>query len=360
MTFGRRRNTAGVADPAPAGRSQATRVLVTLAAATLVLVGLHLVGQIVSTLAMAMIFTVCAYPLRAWLRRRRVPNAVSTVLVVLIVWAVLVGLAVVALYALAQFSHLVMTYGGAIKDAQAQFTEWLIAIGVDDSQIAAFLGGLNPATIASFIFGLLGGILDFGTALVFLFTLVLLLAVDISSLRVLAASIQASRPNLLLALQRFSSSVRRYLSMTTLFGAIIAFLDGVALVALGVPSPLLWVALAFITNFVPNVGFIVGLVPPVLIALLSEGWQTALLLLAIYIVVTIAVQSFVQPLLVSRSVGLGQTVSFLSLILWAIVLGPIGAILATPMTLFARAVLVDSDPEARWVRPLLGDFSDLA
>ena len=112
--------------------------------------------------------------------------------------------------------------------------------------------------------------------------------------------------------------------------------------------------LAFITNFIPNIGFIIGLVPPALLALLTGGWQLALAVVVVYCVLNMVIQSLVQPRFVGDSVGLSATVTFLALLFWAWVLGPLGALLAIPMTLLVKAVLVDPDSRAQWVEALLG------
>jgi len=70
------------------------------------------------------------------------------------------------------------------------------------------------------------------------------------------------------------------------------------------------------------------------------------------------VQSVVQPKVVGNAVALSQTLTFFSVLLWAVVLGAIGAILAIPLTLLARAVLVDSDPRARIWRGVIGDLRE--
>ena len=61
-----------------------------------------------------------------------------------------------------------------------------------------------------------------------------------------------------------------------------------------------------------------------------------------------------QPRFVGDSVGLSATATFVALLFWAWVLGPLGALLAIPVTLLLKAVLVDSDPRAGWVEALLG------
>ncbi len=338
--------------------SLAIRTLITLAAAIVTLVGIHLVSQVFGALALAMIFTLCAYPLRFRLEEKGVNPGIAAFIVVVVVWISLIGLAIVAVYAIGRFSEIVTDYAPEFTQAARQFGEWLGSLGIGSDQVAGLLEGISPASIASFAAGLLGSVINFATGLVFVFTFVLLLAIDVTSLRTLASSLQQNRPNFLGALQKFARTSRQYLSITAGFGALTAIADGVVLVLLGIEAPFLWVVLAFITNFIPNVGFVIGLLPPAILALLANGWQSAVLVIVFYSLLNIAVQSFIQPLIVGHSVGLNQTLSFLSLILWTIVLGPIGALLAIPLTLFTRAVLVEADPNSKWVRPLLGDLPD--
>jgi AI-2 transport protein TqsA len=160
------------------------------------------------------------------------------------------------------------------------------------------------------------------------------------------------------SLGKFAKGTRRYLVVSTVFGAIVALLDVGVLYLLNVPAPWLWGLLAFITNYIPNIGFVIGLIPPALLALLSGGWQTMLLVIVAYTVINAVIQSGLQPKIVGGSVGLSGTLSFLSLIFWAFVLGAWGALLAIPLTLFARALLVDVDDRSRWVLPLLSGQHD--
>jgi len=122
---------------------------------------------------------------------------------------------------------------------------------------------------------------------------------------------------------------------------------------LGIPAALTWGLLSFVTNFVPNIGFLVGLVPPALLALLDGGVSKMLIVIAAYVLINFVVQSLIQPKVVGDALGLTATISFLSLIFWAFVLGPLGAILALPMTLLVKAIFVDADPANAWIQPLL-------
>ena len=73
------------------------------------------------------------------------------------------------------------------------------------------------------------------------------------------------------ALTAFSTGTRTYFVVSTIFGFIVAVLDTIALGFLGIPVPLLWGLLAFITNYIPNIGFVIGLLPPAILGLLEGG-----------------------------------------------------------------------------------------
>ena len=107
--------------------------------------------------------------------------------------------------------------------------------------------------------------------------------------------------------------------------------------------------LAFITNYIPNVGFFIGLLPPVLIALVDEGPGTAVGVVVVYGLINLVVQTIIQPRVTGDAVGLSPSVALLSLLFWSVILGPLGALLATPATLFVTSLLVDHNPESRWL-----------
>jgi predicted PurR-regulated permease PerM len=168
------------------------------------------------------------------------------------------------------------------------------------------------------------------------------------------------RPDLVSALGRFVWGTQQYLIVSTIFGAIVAVLDTIALYLIGVPLAALWGLLAFITNYIPNVGFVIGLVPPALLALLGGGVGDMVTVIAVYCLFNLVLQSIIQPRFVGESVGLATTLTFVSLIFWGWVLGPLGAILAVPMTLLAKALLVDIDPAAGWAIPFIGSGPPVA
>ena len=141
--------------------------------------------------------------------------------------------------------------------------------------------------------------------------------------------------------------------MTTVFGFIVAVLDTIALAILGIPLAITWGLLSFITNYIPNIGFILGVIPPALLGLLTGGPKLMVIVIVVYCVLNVVIQSVIQPRFIGDAVGLSVTVTFVVLFFWAWLLGPLGAILAIPLTLLAKALLVDIDPQAKWADALL-------
>jgi predicted PurR-regulated permease PerM len=105
------------------------------------------------------------------------------------------------------------------------------------------------------------------------------------------------------------------------------------------------------------VGFVIGLIPPALLALVDQGWVAAVWVIVAFSVLNFVIQSIIQPKFTGESVGVTPFISFLSLLFWYWVLGALGALLALPATLLLKAFLVDADPKARWVNNLIA--SDL-
>ena len=114
-----------------------------------------------------------------------------------------------------------------------------------------------------------------------------------------------------------------------------------------VPGAFVWAVLAFVTNFIPNIGFIIGVIPPALIALLDGGPGLMVAVIVVYSVINFVIQSVIQPRVVGDAVGLSPTLTFLSLVFWTWVIGPLGALLAVPLSLLTRALLVEADPRGR-------------
>src|SRR6185436_20169052 len=155
-------------------------------------------------------------------------------------------------------------------------------------------------------------------------------------------------PTPVAVLDNFARGTRHYMGVSAAFGLVVAVLDGVALQMMGVPGAFIWAVLAFVTNFIPNIGFVIGVIPPAIIGLLEGGPTLMIGVIVVYSVINVVIQSVIQPRYVGDAVGLSPTITLLSLIFWAWALGAIGALLAVPFSLFMRAILNDAAPTVHW------------
>jgi predicted PurR-regulated permease PerM len=331
-------------------------MLVGSASAFLVLAGLYFTAWLVGPVFLALIIVIAISPVQSWLRRRGWPAWLTTLVLVVLVVGLLLLFALVIVVSIARLAALLPQYADRADGLLQSLAGSLGQFGVEPAQLQQAVSSIDPAKLVALIGAFLAGLSGAVSALVFLLCLLLFLSVESGGMDERLAAVAGDRPNLERALRSFARGTRTYLVVTTVFGLIVGVLDGVALAVIGVPLPVLWGVLSFMTNYIPNVGFIIGLVPPALLALLSGGVPEMLLVIGVYCVLNLVIQSLIQPRFVGDSVGLAMTTTFLALIFWAWLLGPLGALLAIPLTLLVKALLVDVDPTARWAIALGGSL----
>jgi AI-2 transport protein TqsA len=350
-----------VPDPAVDGRRpryglpRGIIVLLGMAAVVVILAGIRSVAWLIGPAFLALIIVIAVAPVLGWMRRHNWPGWLSTLVLVLLVYAVLLVMVAVIIVSIARLATEMPQYADKAQGYVTEATNLLAQYGVGPDQLKSIAGQLNWGRIAGVVAALLGSIAGLATSLVFLFALLLFLSVEASGVGARLAAVAGDRPEIADALSGFAVGTRKYLLVTTVFGLIVAVLDTVALWIIGVPLAVTWGLLSFITNYIPNVGFILGLIPPALLGLLSGGWGTAVAVIVVYCLLNVIVQSVIQPRFVGDSVGLSVTVTFVALLFWAWLIGGLGAILAIPLTLLAKALLVDVDPGAGWADAFLRD-----
>ncbi len=362
----RRRTTAPLTPAAPAPATPASApapptllpppvvTLLGLAAAVVVLGGIRASQGVVGPILLAFVIAIAVHPLQAWLRRL-LPGWIAVTVTIIVTYTALTAFAGALALSVLQFAGDVTTYQAEFNALLGEGEDLLLQVGVDQAQINGFLERFDLNQVFSLVVGFLSQIAGVLTNLVFVLTLLFFVLLDASSVHAKMAAIEAIRPRVAESMRAFTHGVRQYLVVTAIFGAVVATLDVVLLYALGVPLPLLWGLLAFLASFVPTIGLVVGLVPPTIIGLLDGGPSTGLYVLIGYLLINNTIDNFVKPKFVGDAVGLSITMAFLSLVVWGFVLGPLGALLAIPASLLARALLTDGSPRRAWVTVLLGD-----
>lgn len=346
-------DSAGAGTPRPEA-PRALLLLLGLAATFIVIAGMHTLQGLIGPVFLALVLTILMHPLRR-LIGRRLPNWAATVICLLAMYAVLIVLAVSIAVSAARFATLLPTYRAQFSSLVDDATSWLNGLGVGTDQIDAVAGSFDLSDLGGIVTGILSSAAGVVSDLAFIIALGLFMTIDGRSFPNNLARASRARPLLVGALRDFADGTRRYLWVSTVFGLIVAVLDTAALYLLDIPAPVLWGLLAFLTNYIPNIGFIIGLIPPAVLGLLEGGPGLMLAIIAIYSGLNVVIQSGIQPKVVGDAVGLSTTLTFVSLVFWAWVIGPLGALLAIPLSLLTKAVLIDADPSTAWLVPLVSN-----
>lgn len=312
--------------------------------------GLQSIAGIFGPAFLAFSLVIALRPLRLWLTDRGLPMWAAGVFVALLLYAILLaiigsmGVSVVALV------EALPDYSAQFQELYRQLQGWLGQLGLSESDLGpTALSYLQPERVVSAVTTVMSGLSAAGSQLFVLVMVVAFLMIDSIIMPARRGEVLAAKPGLGQAFEDFSRRTSKYWVVNTVFGAIVAALDTVALMILGVPLAFTWGVFAFVTNYIPNIGFVIGLIPPALLGLLAGGVPMALWVIVVFSVINFVAQAVIQPKVTGDAVGLNTTVTFVSLIFWAAIIGPLGAILAVPLTLFFKALLIDSDPRSRWL-----------
>ena len=329
-------------------------ILLELAAAVVVAGGIRAAAWLVAPVFLALVIVITVHPVHARLRARGLPPWAATTLLVLAVYGVLVVLAGVVVVSVARLATLLPSYAAEVNALLASVTAELARFGVGAAQLREIAGTLNYGRLVGIVSGLLLGITSLLGNLVFLLSLLLFLSIEASGAGTRLALLARDRAPIAAAFTGFTRATRRYMGVNTVFGLLTGLVDAVVLALMGVPLAVLWGLLVFITNYIPYIGFWIALVPPVLLALLTGGWGLAIGVFVLFTVVNFVLTSVIQPKYVGDAVGISVSLTLVALVFWGWLLGTVGAVLAVPLTLFAKALLVDVNPHVQWANAILG------
>jgi len=160
-------------------------------------------------------------------------------------------------------------------------------------------------------------------------------------------------------LEEIMSKIKEYMVLKAIISLLTGFIVWIALVIVGTDYAFLWAVLAFLLNFVPNIGSIIAAVPAVILTLVQLGALSAFVVAVVYLAVNIIIGSIVEPKVMGKGLGLSTLIVFLSLLFWGWLLGAVGMLLSIPLTIMAKIVL-DANENTKWISILLGTGENLS
>lgn len=326
--------------------------LITAAALIIVIAGLRLSLEIVVPFLLAVFLTIICAPPLIWLKSKGLPTGLAMLLIVSGI--LVVGFLITSLIgsSVDEFSSKASGYSTRIHQLTLSTFTFLENKGLEipEKELAQYINPAAALGLASKIFNGLGK--TFGNAFLIFLTVVFMLyeaAEFPNKLRIALKNPESSIPRF----EKIMQNVNHYLAIKTLSSLATGVLVAIWLSILGVDFPVLWGILAFLLNFVPNIGSILVAVPAVLIALVQLGIDSAIWTAIGFLVINILIGTIIEPRFLGKGLGLSTLVVFASLVFWGWVLGPIGMFLSVPLTMTLK-IAVENNPKTQWIAVLMG------
>jgi len=335
----------------PSAGDRGARFLILAASIVVIVAGLKAAAQLILPFLVSVFLAIISTPLVAWLKHHKLPTWLAVTVTMIVDLAVIATLGLVVGRSVNEFTAAAPRYQERVQGLVTSILAALDARGIDTSQWRP-LEAINPGAV----FDMVGSTLS-AVAAVLSNTFVVLLLLIFMLLEVTAfpAKLTAAFGGATDNAERFTAvtrQIQRYLGIKTLVSLATGLAAGVWVAALGLGVPLLWGLMAFIFNFVPNIGSIVAAVPPIVLALMQFGVWRAVAVAAGYAVINLVLANFVEPYLMGRRLGLSTLVVVLSLVFWGWVWGPVGMILSVPLTMVMKIAL-ENTPDLRWIAVML-------
>lgn len=319
------------------------KVLLGTASAVIVLAGVRATAALLLPFVLALFLALISFPLVSWLQNRRIHRALAVAMTMLAILAALIGPSLLVVTAIRQFVTAVPGYEVRLRQIVAESLRWLRARDIDTTYLT---GLLDPAQV-------LGIMVNTLTGVVTLLSIAFLVVLIASFMLFEAADIRERRHRVLPEalkehLARIVREMQTWLWVKTVISLATGLAAGLWVAILGVDFALLWGLVAFLFNYIPNLGSIVAAFPPALLALIQFGPLAAVLVLLGYVGINAFFGSFMEPYLMGRRIGLSPLVVLLSVIAWGWMWGIAGMLLSVPITMGIKIALENSE-DLRWI-----------
>jgi predicted PurR-regulated permease PerM len=307
--------------------------LVAAASIFVILFGIRGSAQIINPILLAAVITITVLPLPSRLTKRGMPGWLALVLSILMVVVILGLIIATVFFSITKLSTDLPQYMTSASE-QASGSSTPTESSAIITQIVDAIQTIGPA-MQNMLANVTNLLVQFGLALVIFFFMIS------AALSLPTPSRLGLDPNTpaIGRITALTGDVRKYMTVLTGVNLLVGLGDAILLWVLGVDYALLWGLLAWFMGYIPSIGFIIALIPPVLLAYAQYGLQTATIVLIGYILINGGVQNFIQPKVMGQSLKISPVVVFVGLFVWGYLLGGIGAILAVPMTMLVLIIM---------------------
>jgi predicted PurR-regulated permease PerM len=327
--------------------------MIKLAAFVVIVAGVMAASSVITPVLLALFIGIICVPPLEWLNSKNIGLELSVAIVLLSITLLILGLGLILGDSFASFAGNAPKYEATltemVKSSIRSLNEYGLNISVGDIIKIA-----DPAKIMQYtarVVSELGGFMSYS---LLIFFILLFLMLEVYGLRVKTRAIaDESAEEAVLYIRSITDTIRVYLGYKTLISLATGFLIWIWLTVVGVDYAVLWALIAFLLNYIPNIGSIIAGIPAVLLALVQLGVGGALWTALGYGIVNMIIGNLVEPKVLGDGLGLSTLVIFLSLIFWGFIFGTVGMFLAVPLTITAKLML-EHNKKTHWIAVLLG------
>ncbi len=298
---------------------------------------------------------VCAQPI-IWMQKRKVPSGIAILIVLLGIVAIFIGFADIIGNSVSSFSKDAQIYEQRLEQIWVGVMQFFNERGIDIST-DRLTEIIAPGKVMGYTAGALGQLGGIMSNLFTIFFLMLFLLMELDSFSIKTRAIAANSNVSINYLNSIGKSIRHYLSIKTVTSFLTGLVIWIGLLIIGVDYAIIWALIAFLLNFIPNIGSIMAAVPAVLFALIQLGAGGAFWTIIIFVSVNMIVGNLVEPKIMGKGLGLSTFIVFVALIFWGFVLGTVGMFLSVPLTM-AIKIMLEQKPSTKWLAVFLGTDED--
>ena len=376
------------------------RVLLSLACVVLIVTGLKMASSLFIPVMMGLFIALLSMPILNWLDRHGLPRPLAVLMTVVIDLLILGGIVFLTSGVVGDFNEKSGDYTERLRRQAEEFSVtmdeqlvrleqfWRTAGGAgevvngDDVESPeavgakrggedeeGMLGAFRPTMTFRELFNLywdsgrvmetLGGfnVVNRFTSLASqtffaLIVMIFVLAESGSYAQKMLEVLRVRGPDLT-RFRSITQDIQKYLGIKTAASAATGLLATLTCVIFKIDFPLLWGVLAFLFNYVPAIGSILAGIPPVLLGLILHGFWPALGVMACYLIINVTIGNFLEPMLLGERFGISTVIVILSVLFWGFVWGPVGMLLAVPLTMLVK-VMLDNSSDLCWISALMG------
>ncbi|MDZ7371688.1 MAG: AI-2E family transporter [candidate division KSB1 bacterium] len=323
------------------------------AAIVIIIAGMKAASGIIVRFLLALLLSFVFSPIFFRLNRLGLPEWLSMLLVFVIITLFGIGLTVGIGSSITDFSESLPIYQENLQNMLDNTITFLHDIGIQASE-EQMLKIFDPNVIMNLLGNLLKSLTGMLSDSVLILLMVIFMLLEAYSVPLKVKQIWGEESQLLGDINLFVLGMQRYLFLKTLISLATGFFVWLGLVLIGVDFALLWGLIAFLLNFIPTIGSIIAAVPPLILSLFQMGWLPFLEVSALYLAVNNVIGSFLEPRIMGKDLNLSTFVVFFCVIFWGWVLGPVGMLLAVPLTMSVKMIL-ERKPTTRWMAHMLAN-----